>query len=105
MKEILISIFSGVAGVILTIGYQYFLATPQSVTVIVDGQEVSMTQSEYAELISENVKLKNEVTNLQKVNQALEANEASNEDIDTLKQKISESQDEKEQLEKNYFKG
>ena len=65
MKEVLISLFSGIIGVILTISYQHFLSPPQSFTFIYNGEEMVVTETAYAELIEENKMLKNELSNIQ----------------------------------------
>jgi len=65
MKEVLISLFSGIVGVLLTIGYQHFFAPSQSFAFVFNGQEVVVTQSEYVELAEENQKLQEELADLQ----------------------------------------
>lgn len=60
MKEIIISIFSGVVGVILTIGYQHFFAPDPTIIVNVGGEEVEVTSSNYEELSIENESLRNQ---------------------------------------------
>lgn len=54
MKDVWISLFSGIIGVLLTIGYQYFFSQPQSFTFVYDGQKVVVTESEYTKLVEEN---------------------------------------------------
>lgn len=60
MKELLISIFSGIVGVILTIGYQHFFTQAQSFTFIYNGKEMVVTESNYTEIMEQNNTLKNE---------------------------------------------
>lgn len=65
MKEVLISLLSGIIGVLITIGYQHFLAPPQSFTFIIEGEEVEVTQSEYMELAEQLKEYENKITDLQ----------------------------------------
>lgn len=66
MKEIAISLFSGIIGVILTICYQHFFNPPQSFTFIYNGEEMVVTESTYTEIMEENSSLKNEIETTQK---------------------------------------
>lgn len=66
MKEIILSLFSGLIGVLLTIGYQHFLAPSQSFTFIIEGEEVVVTQSEYMELAQQLEEYESKITDLQK---------------------------------------
>lgn len=79
MKEILISLFSGIIGVMLTIGYQHFFSASQSFTFIYNGEEMIVTQSDYAELVEQNEKLESE-------------NNTYISDLDEANKKISELQ-------------
>ena len=73
MKEFLISICSGLIGIIITIGYQYFFALPQSFTFIYNGEEMVVTESAYTELVEKNKILSTELLNTQnKLNQLQE---------------------------------
>ncbi len=63
MKEVWISLFSGIIGVILTIVYQYFLSPPQSFTFVYNGEKVAVTKLDYTELVEENKLLKDEIDN------------------------------------------
>lgn len=60
MKDLLVSICSGLIGVLLTIGYQHFLAPEQPIIVNIDGEEIKVTSSSYEELSAENETLKAE---------------------------------------------
>ena len=92
MKNLLISLFSGIIGVLLTIGYQHFWAPPQSFTFIIDGEEVVVTQSEYMELVEQNEKLQDEFINLKS------KYEKSNVDETATKEIISKLQSENSQI-------
>ena len=61
MKEIAISLFSGIIGVILTICYQHFFNPPQSFTFIYNGEEMVVTKSDYTEIMDENEFFKKEI--------------------------------------------
>lgn len=82
MKEVLISLFSGIIGVLLTIGYQHFFTPTQSITFIYNGEEMIITETEYTELVKENELLKNELENMQE--QINDINKAT--DMDSLQQ-------------------
>lgn len=101
MKEILISLFSGIIGVVLTIGYQHFFSPPQSFTFIYNDEEMVVTKSDYTEIIIENELLKDEVdklsNNIDDMN--IQINNL-NDAISTQVIKISELEDEKKRLEK-----
>ncbi len=60
MKDILVSICSGLIGVLLTIGHQHFLAPEQPIIVNIDGKEVEVTSTNYEELSAQNESLKAE---------------------------------------------
>lgn len=64
MKEILLSLFSGIIGIVLTIAYQHYFAQPQSFTFIYNGKEMLVTESTYAELVEENEMLKRELSSI-----------------------------------------
>lgn len=64
-KVFLSTIFSGIAGVIITIGYQHFFAINQSLVFIYNGEEVLVTESEYIELFEENADLNGKLNKLQ----------------------------------------
>lgn len=57
---------SGLAGVVLSIGYNHFLAPSQSFTFIYNGEEVVVTESTYSELVEENSALNKELSSVQK---------------------------------------
>lgn len=61
MKEILLSLFSGIIGILLTIGYQHFFSPSQSFTFIYNGEEMVVTESDYTEIMEENELLKKEI--------------------------------------------
>lgn len=63
MKDFLISICSGIVGVLLTIGYQHFFAQPQPVTLIYSGEET--VDAELSKVLEENESLKSELKELQ----------------------------------------
>lgn len=65
MKNFVISSFSGLVGVLITIGYQHYFALPQTNMVIYDGKEISITKSDCLELIKENKILHAEINKLQ----------------------------------------
>lgn len=68
MKEVLISLFSGIIGAILTIGYQHFFSSPQSFTFIYNGDEIVVSESTYSELVKENEMLKKELSSIREQN-------------------------------------
>lgn len=84
MKEIVISLFSGIIGVILTICYQHFFNSPQSFTLIYNGEEMVVTESIYTEIMEENSSLKNEI-------------EITKKQINELQEQINKQQAELEQ--------
>ncbi len=73
MKDVFVSICSGLIGVLLTIGYQHFLAPEQPIIVNIDGKEVEVTSTNYEELSAQNETLKVENTKLN--NDLVKANE------------------------------
>lgn len=73
MKGVFVSICSGLIGVLLTIGYQHFLAPEQPIIVNIDGKEVEVTSTNYEELSAQNETLKVENTKLN--NDLVKANE------------------------------
>ena len=77
MKDVFVSICSGLIGVLLTIGYQHFLAPEQPIIVNIDGKEVEVTSTNYEELSAENETLKAENTKLNK--DLVEVNDKLNE--------------------------
>lgn len=62
--EVLKVIFSGVAGVLITIAYQHFFNQPSSFTFIYNGDEILVTEAEYVEIIEENQELKNQLESM-----------------------------------------
>ena len=82
MKEALLSLFSGIIGVILTIGYQHFFIPDPTIIVNIDGKEEKVTSEKYEELIVENESLKtnNEKyqTDLAEANKKLEELQINN---------------------------
>lgn len=100
MKEIVISLFSGIIGVILTICYQHFFNPSQSFTFIYNGEEMVVTESDYTEIMKENELLKNEIEeNINKIgelenqieNQQAQINQQnSEEEINRIIQKATE---------------
>lgn len=66
IKKFIISIFSGVAGIVITIGYQHFFAQPQSFTFVIDGVETTVTKAGYTEIKNENDLLHEELSLVQK---------------------------------------
>lgn len=64
-KTLFTTIFSGIAGAIITIAYQHFFANSQSFIFIYNGEEVLVTESNYLELTEENIKLNNDINKLQ----------------------------------------
>lgn len=65
ITEILKVICSGLIGVILTIGYQHFLAPSQSFTFFYNGEEMIVSESTYTDLIEENNALNKELSSVQ----------------------------------------
>ena len=63
--HILEIICSGLLGVMLTIGYQHFFASSQSFTIILNGEEVVVTESTYTETVEENSELKKKLKTAQ----------------------------------------
>lgn len=100
MKEIAISLFSGIIGVILTICYQHFFNPPQSFTFYYNGEEMVVTESDYTEIMEENESLKkqinenrNKISELEKQieNQQAEINQQnSEEEINKIIQSATE---------------
>lgn len=91
MKDILISIFSGLIGVLLTIVYQHFFGHPQSFTFIYNGEEMIVTESDYTELIEQNKTLQNEnstyISDLEDANKKItELQNENNSELVQLKQ-------------------
>lgn len=79
MKDVLISLFSGIIGVILTICYQHFFSSPQSFTFIYNGEKMVVTESTYTELIEENENLYRELSEIKS-----KQNEIYRQDDDTF---------------------
>lgn len=77
MKKFFEITCSGILGVILTLGFQYFLVKPQPFTFIYDGNKVVVTESTYAELLEDNKKMENNILLLETQIQELE-NELEN---------------------------
>lgn len=77
MKKFFEITCSGILGVILTLGFQYFLVKPQPFTFIYDGNKVVVTESTYAELLEDNKKMENNIVLLETQIQELE-NELEN---------------------------
>lgn len=73
MKEIFISLCSGLLGVVLTIGYQHFFSQPQSLVVYYNGEEVTVTQSEFIELDENNKALQERIAALENENAKLQS--------------------------------
>lgn len=48
-EKIIISAFSGIIGVVITIGYQHFFTSPPSFAFTINGEQVSITESELQE--------------------------------------------------------
>ena len=65
MKNFLLSAFSGIAGIIVTLVFQYFFAKPQSFTFMYDGNQVVVTESTYTELVQNNKRLEEQIQELQ----------------------------------------
>ena len=91
MKDVLISICSGLIGVLLTIGYQHFFGQPQSFTFIYNGEEMIVTESDYTELIEQNKTLQNEnstyISDLEDANKKItELQNENNSELVQLKQ-------------------
>lgn len=83
-QQILLSVLSGLVGVLLTIGYQHFFAKPQSFTFVLNGEEVTLSQSDYLAQKEENESLQNKVSNLETTNSNLTA------EIESLNSQINE---------------
>ena len=81
MKDVIISIFSGIIGVLLTIGYQHFFAPSQSFSFFIEDKEVVVTQSEYMELAEQNEKIKKDFNDLQSQYEKMKENEINNKEI------------------------
>ena len=71
MKKFLEIIFSGIAGVLLTIGYQHYFAPEPTIIVNINGAEVEVTSDSYERLISKNEELKAENEELKAKNEEL----------------------------------
>ncbi len=91
MKDVLISICSGLIGVLLTIGYQHFFGQTQSFTFIYNGEEMIVTESDYTELIEQNKTLQNEnrtyISYLEDANKKItELQTKNNSELEQIKQ-------------------
>lgn len=91
MKEGLLSLFSGIIGVILTIGYQHYFTPSQTFTFNFDDEEIVVTQSKYMDLVRQNEKLQNELNELSEKNQSFGGVDETN---DSLKEKLDQLQEE-----------
>lgn len=94
MKDVFISICSGLIGVLLTIGYQHFFGQPQSFTFINNGEEMIVTESDYTELIEQNKTLQNEnrtyISDLEDANKKItELQNENNSELVQLKQQYN----------------
>lgn len=72
MKDVILSLFGGIMGVILTIVYQYFFAPEPTIIVTIEDRVIEVTSEKYEELISENEALKKE--KIKYLNDLMEAN-------------------------------
>ncbi len=94
MKDVFISICSGLVGVLLTIGYQHFFGQPQSFTFINNGEEMIVTESDYTKLIEQNKTLQNEnrtyISDLEDANKKItELQNENNSELVQLKQQYN----------------
>lgn len=64
MKKIMEVILSGIGGVILTLIVQYFFPNNDKLTITINGQEATVTENEYEDLIGDNLNLKEEIKEL-----------------------------------------
>lgn len=97
MKEILISLFSGIVGIFITIGYQHFFAPSQSFAIVINGEEVVVTASEYMGLAEQNGNLQNEVDDLQeKYQESINVNSQLQKELEDSKSEVSSVQKELE---------
>lgn len=93
MKEVLISLFSGIIGVILTICYQHFFSPPQSFTFIYNGEEMLVTESKYTEIMDENNSIKTENEKLkQEYDSVNDLYIQTNKQVEQLNNQIAELQ-------------
>lgn len=102
MKKGLIKIIevlcSGLLGVIITLGYQFFTDKHQSFTFIYDGNEITATESTYTDLINEKELLEKQNNNLVNQVSSLQAEIALlNSDLSSSQAEIMERQEELEQ--------
>ncbi len=101
-SKTLLSLSSGLIGVMLTIGYQHFFAPSQSFAFIIGDEKVEVTQSEYMELAEQNVSLQNELNDLQnKYDELNNINETNNKEIIDQQDQLEQLQLENSQLETN----
>lgn len=87
MKDILLSVFSGIAGIILTICYQHFFTSPsQFITLNYQGEQMELDSSEFMKIIQEKEDLHLQLQELEKTYS--EEIEAANIKIDELEKII-----------------
>lgn len=72
MKKFFEITCSGIAGVILTLLFQYFFVQPQSFAFVYDGNEIVVTESTYTELVENNRLLEDNITLLETQVEALQ---------------------------------
>lgn len=97
MNKFFLNAISGIAGVILTLVFQYyFLRTdaPQSFTIIQNGIETIITESTYTELVEKNQSLQSDLLYLQ--SQLTEVNEElseANKQLDSTNRQLSDAEE------------
>lgn len=85
------NIFSGLFGVILTILYQHFFNPPQSFTLMYNGNEVVVTETEYVELVEENNSLKEQIETIKVELSSLQAELEDQESAQTIEYLIKQA--------------
>lgn len=93
VSEVSKVIFSGLFGVILTILYQHFLNPPQAFTLIYDGNEVVVTETEYIELVEQNNSLKKQLETMQVELSSLQTQQKNQESAQAIEQLLKQATD------------
>lgn len=94
MKNFLEVVFSGIAGVILTLVFQYFFVQPQSFTFVFNGQEIIVTEESYKEINQQKEELQKKLDSLNEKYSSLESQ--NNELISKYNVLVIQSDQEKE---------
>lgn len=101
VHELIVTLFSGLVGVVMTLGYQYYFVKPQtqSFTLVYNGEKIVVTEADYVSQEKQNELLQNKIIDLQNEIRNLEnENDILNTHNNELKDELNQSNDQIEQL-------